>query len=119
MINTNPSVVVLLTTKYHNRLLVAGLDGPEPQEVLVTCDGAFVVASCADITRVHCIETNEDLLLDGEYAIFRTAEPDEFVARFVPMLREAVARLGWPHVQESLRDLLGSGGSNWSNWEPS
>lgn len=106
MLEAVPSVVVLLTPRFHNRLLVMGLAGGTASDVVVAEDGAMVVEPGVTVTGLHCIETGTDLELDLDYAVFHTGKPDDFVERFVPALRTAVAKMGWPKVKESLKDYL-------------
>ena len=106
MLDAVPSVVVLLTAGYHNRLLAVGLHGGDSGDVVMSAEGAMVVEPGVTVTGLHCIETGQDLVLDEEYAVFHTGKPDEFVSQFVPALRHAVSQLGWPKVRDSLRDFL-------------
>lgn len=99
------SVVVLLTTEYSNRLILVGFAGGDVVDGAVTDEGAMVVGSGVEVTNVHCIETGDDLVLDEDYALFHTATPTDFVERFVPVLRMAIQRVGWPQVRASLREL--------------
>jgi hypothetical protein len=106
MLETVPSVVVLLTTRFHNRLLAMSLAGGASDDVVVTPDGAMVVEPGVSVLGLHCIETGEDLVLDRDFAVFHTGKPTQFVDEFVPALRTAVAQLGWPRVRDSLKDYL-------------
>lgn len=106
MLNTVPSVVVLLTPRHHNRLLVVALQGGKASDVMMTDGGALVVDAGVTVTGLHCIETGEDLKLDEDYAVFHTGKAEEFVEQFVPALRQAVSQLGWPRVRESLKAYL-------------
>lgn len=106
MLETVPSVVVLLNTRFHSRLLVLGLAGGHSEDAVITDGGAIVVEPGVAVTSLHCIETGEDLELDEDYAVFHTGEPEGFVERFVPVLHVAVAQLGWPHVRAALQDYL-------------
>jgi len=108
MLDAAYSVVVLLTPKYHNMALVVGLAGGDAHDVDVSTGGAILVRPGVSVTDVHCIETGEDLVLDRDYALFHTGEPDDFVVRFVPVLRTAIRELGWPVVRDSLKDHLAS-----------
>ena len=108
MLEAAHSVVVLLTAKYHNRMLVLGLAGGGSDDVMISTGGAMVVKPGVAVTNVHCIETGDDLKLDEDYAVFHTGEPDGFVERFVPVLRTAVQQLGWPTVRDSLKEYLNS-----------
>lgn len=100
------TVVVLLTTRYHNKLLVLGLAGGTSDDVVVAEGGAMVVRPGVAVTNVHCIESGENLTLDEDYALFHTGDPDAFVARFVPVLRTAIQSVGWPTVRDSLKEHL-------------
>lgn len=115
MLNEAASVVVLLTERYHNRLLVVALKGGDSNDVMMTDGGAMVVEPGVAVTGLHCIETGEDLRLDEEYAVFHTGQPQDFVTRFVPVLRTAVAQLGWPQVRTSLRAYLAKRGNEASD----
>jgi len=108
MLENVHSVVVLLTDRYSHRLLVLELGGGDASDVLVTQGGAMIVDPGVAVTGLHCIESGEDLTLDEEYAVFHTGKPTEFVETFVPVLRAAIAQLGWPKVRDSLNDFLRS-----------
>lgn len=108
MLEAAHTVVVLLTTKYHNRLLVLGLAGGDSEDVLVSSEGTMVVKPGVSVTGIHCIEANQDLALDTDYALFHTGEPDAFVERFVPVLRQAIQQIGWATVRDSLKEYLAS-----------
>lgn len=106
MLNSVPSVVVLLTTHYHNRLLVVGLKGGHAEDVVMADGGVLIVEAGAAVTGLHCVETGENLTLDEDYAVFHTGKPEDFVQQFVPALRQAVSQLGWPKVRDSLKAYL-------------
>ena len=106
MLEAAHTVVVLLTRKYDNHLLVLGLGGSDSDDVVRSSNGIMVVKPGANVTGVHCIELGEDLKLDEDYALFHTGDPDAFVARFIPLLRPAIERLGWIQVRDSLKEYL-------------
>jgi len=108
MLEQAHAVVVLLTARYSNRLLVMGLTGGDSEDAVVSPEGAMVVKPGIHVTGLHCIETGENLSLDRDYAVFHTGKPRDFVAVFVPALRDAIERLGWPSVRTSLTDYLSS-----------
>ena len=110
MLETAHSVVVLLTPRFHNRLVVVSLVHGDFADVLMTAQGSMVVRPGVGVVGLHCIETGEDLRLDRDYAVFHTGKPQDFVDRFVPALRIAIAEVGWPRVRDSLRDYLASTG---------
>jgi hypothetical protein len=108
MLEEAHAVVVLLTGRYSNRLLVMGLAGGDAEDAVVSPQGAMLVKPGVGVTGLHCIETGEDLKLDEDYAVFHTGNPSDFVERFVPALRTAITELGWPSVRSALTDYLAS-----------
>ncbi len=100
------SIVVLLTARYSNKLLVLGLSGGDVEDAVLSAEGALVVRPGVAVTGAHCIETGEDLVLDEDYVVFHTDRPATFVAEFVPALRTAVEMVGWPKVRATLRQYL-------------
>jgi hypothetical protein len=110
MLESAHAVVVLLTPRFHKRLLVLGLEGGDSSDVVVTPDGAMIVDPGVRVTGLHCIESGMDLTLDEDYAVFHTGKPAEFVERFVPVLRAAIEKLGWARVRDSLNEFLKSSG---------
>jgi hypothetical protein len=108
MLEQAHSVIVLLTPRFSNMLLVLGLAGGDIEDAVLSSEGAMVIKPGVAVTKVHCIETGEDLTLDSDYAVFHTGKPATFVAEFVPALRTAIGMLGWPSVREKLEDFLAS-----------